>query len=306
MIRVSVLDEHKQVLRVAEFGYNRVRIGRGSRNDFIINEPSVSREALVVELVGKDLHVHQKNKQSLVFNKFTEVQVSDLLIRLEYLDPNDDEITLTEFHIPKARREWTLPVLSFAILLLVQWFNYVLYDTSSAEFGKQMKLWGTTIAGELLVVMVIALISKAINGQYRFARILQIFSFSGVLLMLAQSRFFGVLWSLGEWTWYSETRHVAFIGVFAVAFWWLGREVFDHTPRWLRLALLVGLISFGSLSEFMGHLPVQEKWEYLSNEVPPPLPEWLETKPISIDDLLTKMQGASHVAETKPEVPPKR
>lgn len=297
MIRLSLLNEHHQVLRVSEYAYNRVRIGRGAANDFILTDPKVSRNALVVEQKQNSLVVHQKGKDEIHVNKIAEIPIGESWIVVEYLNPAEDDITLNDFHIPKASREWVVPILSFAVLIIFQLLTYFLYDISSGDFSKQVKFWSTTIIGELLVIMFVALLSKAINGQYRFARILQIFSFSGILLLLAQTRLFGFLWSLGEWTWYSETRHVVFIAVLAASLWLLGQEVFDHTPKWLRITLLVGLLAFGSLSEFLGNLPLQEKWNYLTNEVPPPMPNWMESKVISVDDLILKMNGA------KPKAP---
>jgi hypothetical protein len=182
MLKIEVYDQSGICIETKTFNQSLIRIGRHSSNDLILANLNISRFELHLEQLPDQTWKYIHHGKSHQFNEYREVWIDTYKLRFFNLSVLDDQKT-SHVHHRWVMFQNIFMVTSFEFLFFAIWFfDRVLSNPASLTWTQHLQdfmLIHILIYGPALLI---SLLSKAINQEYRFMRFLPVAYASGFFL----------------------------------------------------------------------------------------------------------------------------
>jgi hypothetical protein len=150
--------------------------------------------------------------------------------------------------------------------------------------------------------LLISLLSKAINQEYRFMRFLPIAYASGFFFILIEQDLFGLRWILGEKMQLESNYKALHLLLVLWASWLTLKVLFESWPKWVRgLSALCGTLLMALLLNH-SYLRIGEVYRFTDIHAPPLMGPWshlpLQTWPEAEKEIAANLKELSNQAES--------
>ena len=302
MLKIEVYDQSGICIETKNFNQNLIRIGRHSSNDLILANLNISRFELHLEQLPDQTWKYIHNGKSHQFNEYREVWIDTYKLRFFNLSLLDDQKTSHVYH------RWVLfqnifMVTSFEFLFFAIWFfDRVLSNPAILTWTQHLQdfmLIHILIYGPALLI---SLLSKAINQEYRFMRFLPIAYASGFFFILIEQDLFGLRWILGEKMQLESNYKALHLLLVLWASWLTLKVLFESWPKWVRgLSALCGTLLMALLLNH-SYLRIGEVYRFTDIHAPPLMGPWshlpLQTWPEAEKEIAANLKELSNQAES--------
>lgn len=292
MLRIEVYQEKGALFEIKTLPHRYVKIGRGKFSDILLTDPRVSRDEMMFEKQNDGTYSLHHKGQIRHFNQYLEIDLFDYKIKATALDQISDDITKD---LPDLRRAGevrnTQLLVWFAVFIGLNTFEYLVYENWSKD---GLKVTIDLFSSFIILVpftLLMSLVARAVEGTYHFKKILLLSLQGAIGIFLVVNNLFGLRWFLGAWLWREQIYLFFLVGVVTYFLWHLGVVVFSHINEKIRLLILTLLVLIYIVPQFVKYLPYRNTYQYLTLHAPPPLIKVFETKSVSHEEFIQKINS---------------
>lgn len=271
MIRVELIDPRGHYIRSMDFQKDLIKVGRSLDCDLIVPDFQFGLEELRISRGPNGYEIQTGDeKQPLKAQHLHrlhgyKIKVIDLA---HYAGEKKEE---------SHSRDWMESAFLFVILLAAVLFDEWVWSPFPKESGQVLRDFSAFIGTIVILNLILAFISRAVNGDYRLWAISRTFFHSVLGALFLTSNGLGLRWVLPELFW-NESLWNLFILIWGgVCLWMFAKTILDHVSFKIRLSLVGSLVTLITIAVFSGYLPGRETVQYSRLSPKPPLPEFFES-----------------------------
>lgn len=292
MLRIEVYQEKGSVYEIKTLPHRFIKIGRSRFSDILLADSRVSRNEMMFERQNDGTYSLHHKGNIRHFNQYIEFNLYDYKIKATALDQISDEVTQD---IPSLRNNGevhnTQLLAWFVFFVGLNTFEYLVYENWSKD---NLKVTIDLLSSFVILVpftLIMSLIARAVEGTYHFKKILLLSIQGAIGIFLVANNLMGMRWILGSWIWWEQVYLIFLVGVVTYFLWHLGVVVFSHINEKIRIFILALLLLIYIVPQFVRYLPYRNTYQYLSLRAPPPLLKAFETKSVSHEEFIQKINS---------------
>jgi hypothetical protein len=291
VLRIEIRKEGERQVEVRELRGLHFTIGRSVQHDVVLTDPRVSRVGARVEFKPDGGFIYSEGETRREANREMKVELGPYTIEFTDLRLLEDEKTNPNFMPSLTRMNRAVVAIVFLGIELFTLLNERFFRPNPHEWPRVLAAMLFVAAGVLLPVLMLSIVSRAVNGDYRFWRLARWFLVSGFGVMFFFSDLGDLRWVLGSWM-RIEEFYGSLIGLWLL--FCLSRLVaivFDHLKPWAHWSLIGTLAILGLYLQWSHLIPLKQQHRFAKVAIAPIRSPILESAAVPSEVFLNRLGG---------------